>query len=530
MPLSTGQILNNRYRINSLLGQSRAGTGAVYHAWDLTLNMPVAVKEYLAASLEAAQQFAIEARQLAILRHPSLPYVIDHFSLPGQGEYLVTEFIEGQNLQTTVAGLALRGGKEHPQPASGGAYHLQSQEVQALFWLGQVCEAVSYLHAQSPAVLHGDIKPANIKITSSGRAVLVDFGIVSGTSSATINARRQATLMAGSSGQGFTSPEQFEGISDLRSDIYALGATLYAALTGKTPADSLQRQMGQIMPAPRQLNPAITPRTEAAIVRAMELDPDRRFQSVAEFQTALGTPVSGAPPVPPGVLSGSYDLGEPSAEPTGQTGSSSRRWLIWAIVAFLALCLVGSALAGIGVYTLMVIPGQQTATQLSLEQSQTPFGGPTAGPSASPSSAVVPSPAATITPIVIPSVTAGPISTPSPSPTLTPPASVSEAGPTVTVIVAAPTWQPCPGTYPSRLHVGDHAYVSYDPPLSNRVRRQPNNQSVVLGFLQPGEKMEILDGPVCYNNWIWWQVRSLESDLSGWTVEGDSTGYWLVPY
>jgi serine/threonine-protein kinase len=492
--------------------------------------MPVAVKEYLAASPEAAQQFAIEARQLAILRHPSLPYVIDHFSLPGQGEYLVTEFIEGQSLQTMVAGLAHRGGKEHPQPAGGRADHLQSQEVQSLFWLGQVCEAVGYLHAQSPPIVHGDIKPANIKITSSRRAVLVDFGIARAASSAFTNAGRQATLMAGSYGQGFTAPEQYQGISDLRSDIYALGAALYAALTGKVPTDSIQRQMGQTMPAPRQLNPAITPRTEAAIAKAMELDPSRRFQSVADFQTALGAPVSGVLPVPPEVSSGGYEHGEPPAEPTGRTGSSSKSWLIWAIVAFLALCLAGSVLAGIGVYTLMVIPGQQTATQLSLEQSQTPLGAPSASPSASPSSALVPSPAATITPIVIPSVTPGLVSTPSSTPSLTSPASVSEAPPTVTGLAAAPTWVPCPGTYPSRLHVGDHAYVSFDPPLANRVRRQPNNQSVVLGFLQPGEKMEILDGPVCYNNWIWWQVRSLESDLSGWTVEGDSTSYWLVPY
>ena len=72
--------------------------------------------------------------------------------------------------------------------------------------------------------------------------------------------------------------------------------------------------------------------------------------------------------------------------------------------------------------------------------------------------------------------------------------------------------------------------VSFNPPLANRVRRQPNTQSVVLGFLQPGEKMDILEGPVCYNNWIWWRVRSLETDLSGWTVEGDSADYWLVPY
>jgi hypothetical protein len=61
------------------------------------------------------------------------------------------------------------------------------------------------------------------------------------------------------------------------------------------------------------------------------------------------------------------------------------------------------------------------------------------------------------------------------------------------------------------------------------VRTQPNTDGAVLGFIQPGEEIDILEGPICSNQWIWWRVRSLTSGLTGWTAEGDDSGYWLVP-
>ena len=71
--------------------------------------------------------------------------------------------------------------------------------------------------------------------------------------------------------------------------------------------------------------------------------------------------------------------------------------------------------------------------------------------------------------------------------------------------------------------------MSYDPPLANRVRTQPNAVAPVVGFIQPGEKVAILGGPICSNEWIWWQVHALQSGMTGWTAEGDKQGYWLVP-
>src|SRR5512136_1786958 len=100
MPLSPGQILNNRYRIVKLLGQG--GFGAVYQAWDLNLRKHWALKENLDTSPEAERQFTREATILATLSHPNLPRVTDHFSIPGQGHYLVMDFIEGEDLESIL--------------------------------------------------------------------------------------------------------------------------------------------------------------------------------------------------------------------------------------------------------------------------------------------------------------------------------------------------------------------------------------------------------------------------------------------
>jgi hypothetical protein len=194
------------------------------------------------------------------------------------------------------------------------------------------------------------------------------------------------------------------------------------------------------------------------------------------------------------------------------------------------VCAIGAIIAGAAAYVLVFKPTpttesqagreiEQTATALSLSLTLTPIGvqeetlAPSPTPSVTPSLTLSPSPSVTASPSVTPSIT--PSATISPSPT--------------TVVAANPTWLPCPGTYFSRLRVGIQAHVSYDPPLANRVRSQPNIASAVLGFVQPGEKVSIIGGPICSNEWIWWQIRSLASGMTGWTAEGDQTSYWLVP-
>ncbi|MEW5871091.1 MAG: bifunctional serine/threonine protein kinase/MFS transporter [Chloroflexota bacterium] len=264
MPLATGQVLNNRYRIVKLLGQG--GFGAVYRAWDTNLDCPRALKENLDTSPEAQRQFKREAQILTLLTHPNLPKVIDHFVVPGQGQYLVMDYVEGQDLQQMLD--ARRG----PLP-----------EAQALAWAAQVCEALAHLHALEPPIIHRDIKPANIKITPQGRAVLVDFGIAK-----IYDPHLSTTRGARAVTPGYSPHEQYgQGHTDARSDVYALGASLYHLLTGQQPVESIQRVVEDPLLPPEQANPALSPQACAAVRRAMAVDPKQRFQSIAEFRAAL---------------------------------------------------------------------------------------------------------------------------------------------------------------------------------------------------------------------------------------------------
>lgn len=273
MSLNAGQVLENRYQIEALLG--KGGMGAVYKAWDTRLDKHVAVKENLDASEQAQRQFLREAKLLARLDHPNLPGVSDHFFIPQQGQYLVMDFIEGQDLRQSVS-------KDGSLP----------DEKQVIAWFVQVCEALAYLHGQTPPVIHRDIKPANIKVRPDGRVILVDFGI-----SKSFSPESATTLGARAVTPGFSPPEQYgNGQTDERSDIYSLGATLYTIFTGQLPPESVDLVASeQALPSVKQLNPSISPALAWAIFRCTELNKSRRFQTVAELRSALLNPPGVAP-------------------------------------------------------------------------------------------------------------------------------------------------------------------------------------------------------------------------------------------
>ena len=199
MTLNVGTTLNNRYRIVKLVGQG--GFGAVYRAWDTNLMTPVALKENADTGPDAQRQFEREAHLLANLRHANLPRVSDHFVLPGQGQYLVMDFVEGRSLSDL---LAERGGP--------------LDEAEALPWIRQVADALEYLHTRTPPVIHRDIKPDNIIIGPDGRAMLVDFGI-----SKEFAPGKGTTVGARAITPGYSPPEQYSAAgTDTRSDVYAL--------------------------------------------------------------------------------------------------------------------------------------------------------------------------------------------------------------------------------------------------------------------------------------------------------------------
>jgi len=261
MPLKPETLLNNRYKILLELGQG--GMGSLYRAFDESLEIFVAVKENLYLSNEFARQFQQEAKILAGLKHPSLPRVLDYFQIPGQGQYLVMDFIEGDDLRQRI--------------------DLQGviSEVELIRIGAAVCDALTYLHSRSPIVVHRDIKPGNIKITPEGEIALIDFGLakVVEDNQATITGARAMT-------PGYSPPEQYgTAHTDERSDIYSLGATLYAAITGIIPEDALSRATGKLSLTPvRQLNPDVNRQLAAAIEKALEIAPENRYQTAGEFK------------------------------------------------------------------------------------------------------------------------------------------------------------------------------------------------------------------------------------------------------
>lgn len=262
MTLEIGTLLANRYRITAVIAQG--GMGAIYRAHDESLGVEAAVKENLFSSEDSSRQFHREATLLAALRHPNLPRVTDHFVLAGQGQYLVMDYIDGEDIRQRLS----RQNISEDEAVSIGV---------------AVCQALSYLHTRVPPVIHRDIKPGNIKITSTGQVFLVDFGL------AKISQPGQATTTGAQAlTPGYAPPEQYGQGTQPASDIYALGATLYAAMTGKVPEDGLARAMGSATLTPLRVhNPALSERIAQVIERAMAIKPADRYNNAEDFRLAL---------------------------------------------------------------------------------------------------------------------------------------------------------------------------------------------------------------------------------------------------
>jgi serine/threonine protein kinase len=336
MPLSAGQVLHQRYRIVKLIGQG--GFGAVYRAWDTALNQPCAVKENLDTSPEAQRQFQREATILASLRHPNLPRVTDHFFVPGQGQYLVMDFVEGQSQDEIM--------HQKGRPLT---------EQEALPWIEQVCQALDYLHRQQQPIIHRDIKPQNIIVTRAGQAMPVDFGI-----SKVYDPLLSTTTGAQAVTPGFSPPEQYgQGRTDARSDVYALGATLYALLTCQTPPDAIDRLVhGVPLTPPRQVNRQVSLAVDQAIMKALEVDTKRRLQSATDFQASLKGP-GGTPPIPQPMPTPA-----PPLPPVTHSAARPRRvsWLAIAGIGGLPIVLALILLASLTAWLLTRNPVQVTPT------------------------------------------------------------------------------------------------------------------------------------------------------------------------
>ena len=279
MMLAQGTLLRNRYKITQPVGQG--GMGSVYLAEDNRLEGrkcavkavrldPNASQEVIA---ELQHQFSREASVLARLDHPNLPKVSDYFDEDGH-DYLVMDYVSGKDLKILM-----------DEARRNGRF---LAEAEVLEWARQLCDALEYMHTQDPSVLHRDIKPSNIKLTPSGFIKLVDFGLVKILSK---DDSQTITVMQGRGTAAYTPMEQYgedDSHTDVRSDIYSLGATLYHLLTNQAPAEAKQRFLKpQSLARPRDVNPAISEPIERGILAAIEMHPDDRPNTIAELRSVL---------------------------------------------------------------------------------------------------------------------------------------------------------------------------------------------------------------------------------------------------
>ena len=248
-----------KLEILSLLGQG--GMGAVYHARQLKLDRPIALKiirPESASDPSFAERFAREARTLARLNHPNIVSIHD-FGEFESGYFFLMEYVAGANLRQI-----LREGKLDPS--------------QALSIVRQICEALQYAHDEG--VIHRDIKPENILVDKTGRIKIADFGLARlNTNPNGPDAERYFTLTGTHQVMGtprYMAPEQIEASSrvDHRADIYSLGVVFYEMLTGEVPMGSF---------APPSEKQSVDKRIDDVVLKAMAREPDRRYQQISRL-------------------------------------------------------------------------------------------------------------------------------------------------------------------------------------------------------------------------------------------------------
>ena len=381
--LTPETVLQGRYRIVRQLGQG--GMGAVYEAVDQRLDTTVALKETLFADERLRKQFEREARLLARLHHPALPRVSDHFS-EDDGQFLVMQFIPGDDLSEMMVR------KRSSFPAN-----------QVLTWADQLLDALDYLHTQDPQIVHRDIKPQNLKLTSRGQIILLDFGLAKGQAGEISRITTAASIFGYT--PNYAPLEQIQGLgTDSRSDLHALGATLYHLITNVKPPDALTRAAAIVNGQPDPLlkasdvNSAIAPEVDDVLAKAMAQNREQRYTTADEMRKALhGTEQASTvvergeaqtvlfPPPPTTVAVPTQTVATAgTVATTGETtvvrrkeGGPRRLFPVAISVAVLVLVACGA----LGFYALH--DRNQPESQVAVE-SPTPTGGLTSVPSPSP--------------------------------------------------------------------------------------------------------------------------------------------------
>jgi len=266
--IEIGTLLQDRYLIEKKIGAG--GMGAVYLAVDNRFDNYVAIKETFYNDEEFGEAFEREARLLNSLHHPGLPHVSDYFT-ENNVYFLVMQYVEGEDLSDILK-------RENAFPVET-----------VMGWTKSLLDALGYLHSQTPPIIHRDIKPHNLKLTSRGDIMLLDFGLAKADSDETT----RAVSVFGYS-RTYSPLEQIQGIgTDERSDIFALSATVFHLLTGKPPVDALARAAAIVNGNPdpillaSDLNSEIPIAFASIINSGLALNPENRFISVNAMRQAF---------------------------------------------------------------------------------------------------------------------------------------------------------------------------------------------------------------------------------------------------
>lgn len=289
---TTLQGAQGQYRILGVIG--RGGMGAVYRGERLSDGSIWAVKE-MRPPLEATPEevaenrklFTQEAAMLRLLDHPNLPQVIDDFEQGGR-PYLVMEYVQGKTL-------------EDKQRETNAPFF----QKDVINWGVQIARVLHYLHTRTPPIIFRDMKPPNVMLTPEGVIKLIDFGVARTHKTG----QSKDTVAMGSA--GYAPPEQYgKGQTDARADIYGLGGTMLHLLTNLPPVPLQTPKPGSII----RHNASVSTEMEQVIIKAMALEREKRYQSMAELEQALLACSDGAMGIPDAVQGAAAPQFAPQAQ------------------------------------------------------------------------------------------------------------------------------------------------------------------------------------------------------------------------